>query len=165
MSTATIIGRGPSLLKLSAEDTGMGPVIVLNAAIERVRTWGLHPPENEIYSLQKDGCIAEPLPGETVILSKQLSRHCWPDHPNRIVTDLRDWGLAVNAMSVVMAVCMAHRLGCTEARMLAFDSYTHRDSRLVVGDKIVEAPRDYYYAAKRAQRYADDLGVKLEWIP
>lgn len=161
---ANIIGRGPSLLRIGANDIVPGPVIALNAAIEKVRGFS-HILSNPVYSLQKDGCIAEPQGSETVILSHQLSRHCWPDHPNRIVTDLRDWGLAVNAMSVVMAVCMAHRLGCTEARMLAFDSYTHRDSRLVVGDKIVEAPRDYYYAAKRAQRYADDLGVKLEWIP
>lgn len=160
-STVTIIGRGPSLLTLADTDVATGPVIVLNHAIERVRQWNL---TNPLYTMQKDGCIAEPQDPEVLILSNKQSRECWPSYVPRYVVDPKHFGLHAHCMSVTLAVALADYMGCSGARLLAFDSFTHRDMRTVVGEGLVDTGRNYLYAAKQATTYADRAGLQLEWI-
>lgn len=104
--TVNIVGKGPSLLTLTATDFAPGPVIALNQAIHQVRTilinsnwWDgrLGP----LYSFQKDGCephasadftpsrthcyqpacyasdMVEPVEPEILIVSRRESPHCW----------------------------------------------------------------------------------------
>lgn len=159
-ATATVIGKGPSLLEIQPGDIGTGPVMVLNHAIHHVRRLEL---PNLIYSFQKDGCIAAPVEPEVVILSYIQSRSCFRDYAHRYVVDVRRLRLPSTCMSLTFAVVMAKAMGCQRARLLAFDSYTRSDFRQVLDDVPVGGGRGYLHAADQAKRYAERVGIELEW--
>jgi hypothetical protein len=159
--TATVVGRGPSLLALGATDFGPGPVLVLNHAILTVRQLGL---PNPLYSLQKDGCLVAPQPPETLILSAAQSRRCFADYQPRHVFDVARFGLTRSCMSLTFAVALAHLMGCSGARLLAFDSYTAGDFRTVQGDELATVGRGYLHAAAQATRHAEKISLPLEWV-
>jgi hypothetical protein len=162
--TATVVGRGPSLLKLTASDfklSSSGPVLALNHAILTIRK--LHLP-NPLYSMQKDGCLVAPMPPETLILSQAQSGRCFADYAPRYVVDVRKLGLPVTAMSTSFAVAMAHVMGCSKVRMLACDAYTNGDFRTVVGDELQLIGRGYLHAAGQTMRLAKRLHMPIEWV-
>ncbi len=159
-SGVTIIGRGPSLLSLSAADVGAGPVIALNHAVEQVRRLKL---ANPLYSLQKDGCLVEPKAPETLILSRTQSNRCWPNYRPRYEVDPPVFKLPRNCMSLTLAVALAGYMGCRQARLLAFDAFTRQDFRTVVGDDLQTIGRGYLHAAQQATKYAKRTGMALEW--
>lgn len=160
--TATVIGSGPSLLTLTRDDIGPGPVLTLNYAVLAVRLLGL---PNPLYSLQKDGCLVQPIAPEWVIQAKSHSPGCWADYPRRVVYDVRkDLGLTVNCMSATMAVAIARRMGCVKVRMLGMDSVMHNDFRSIRQDgNLAHAGKGYLHAGQQATKYAAGHGVALEW--
>lgn len=158
--TAYIVGRGPSLLRLTAEDFGIGPVLVLNHAIVTIRKLGL---PNPLYSLQKDGCLTPPQEPETLVLSQAQSPRCFRDYPRRVVMDVRRLGLHRNCMSATWAVALANQMGCTSVLMLAMDSFTKGDFRTVVDDELETVGRGYLHAAHQATAHAAKLGIGMEW--
>jgi hypothetical protein len=176
----TIVGRGPSLLRLTPDDFLRGPVITINLAIIEVRKLGL---TNPMYTMQKDGCIKHsaqyvppkrchcpdparmvpPIMPETVILSVAESSQCFRKYPNRIVVDLqRDYGIPWWSMSALLAVRMAKRWGATEIRMLAFDA-AHGDSRRVEGGELVPGDRGYAIAVDQINEWSQTVDVALQW--
>jgi hypothetical protein len=155
-----VVGRGPSLLDLTAADFGPGPVFTLNHAVLTVRQ--LHLP-NPIYSMQKDGCITPPQQPETLILSLAQSHRCFADYPRRFVINVRRLKIPTNAMSATFAVAVAHLMGCRRVRMLAMDS-AKGDFRTVVGTELQTIGRGYLWAVKQATAHAATLGLEMEWI-
>lgn len=161
--TASVIGRGPSLLELQASDIGPGPVLTLNTALLRVRSLGL---PNPIYSLQKPGCLVEPQMPETVIHVPH-SAHCWRDYPQRVVLDIWHlFGLTGRCMSATLAVAVAGLMGCARIRMLCQDGFTRGDLRAVEdGERVVDnGGRGYRWAGQQASQYARAHHLALEWV-
>jgi hypothetical protein len=176
----TIVGRGPSLLRLTSDDFPRGPVITINLAILEVRKLGL---TNPVYTMQKDGCIKHsaqyvpakrcrcpnparmvpPIMPETVVLSVAESSRCFRKYPNRIVVDVqKEYGIPWWSMSALLAVRMAKRIGATEIRMLAFDA-ARGDSRRVEGDKLVPGDRGYAIAVDQINEWSQTINVALQW--
>ncbi len=150
-SCAYVVGKGPSLMHLRAQDIGPGPVIVLNEAISIVQQLGL---PNPIYSMQKDGCMTEdpftiprpcgtceqfgwkraplidPLPGIAVVFAQHLSSWCLHDRPNRYVFTDEELGYGQNplTMSVLESIPFAAHLGATSIVMVSFDHLTHDET-------------------------------------
>jgi len=158
---ATIVGRGPSLLGLLDRDFGPGPVFTLNHAILPIRLLDL---PNPIYSLQKDGCLVQPVPPEILVLSSAQSARCYRDYTPRHVVNVTWLGMATRAMSLTFAVGLAHLMGCTEAHIKACDSH-HGDLRMVSSDgtKVVPGERGYIWALNQATKYASARGMRLLW--
>ena len=156
---ATVVGRGPSLLGLSAKDFGAGPVFVLNHAILEVRKLGL---PNPIYSMQKDGCLVPPIAPETLILSQRQSRQCFADYQPRHVIDVTKLGLGVACMSLTFAVALAKHMGCAGCRALAFDAL-NGDFRTVRDGELVTIGRGYLHAAAQATKYAARMRIPVSW--
>jgi hypothetical protein len=159
--TATVVGRGPSLLRLTSADFGSGPVIALNHSLIQIRNLGL---TNPLYSMQKDGCLVPPMDPETVILAAAQSKRCWPNYPKRYVIDVTKLGMTVSAMSTTFAVAMAHIMGCSRVRMLACDGYTVGDFRTVQGGELVTIGRGYSHAGEQATNLARRLRIGIEWV-
>jgi hypothetical protein len=159
--SCTVIGRGPSLLRLTAKDIGPGPVIALNHSILEVRKLRLR---NPTYSMQKDGCLVPPMPPETLILSAAQSRRCFPDYAPRYVIDVTKLGMTVRAFSTTFAVAMAHVMGCSSVRMLACDGYTVGDFRTVQGGELVTIGKGYNHAGEQATNLARRLRIGIEWV-
>ena len=155
-----VVGRGPSLLELAAGDVRT-PVIVLNHAIERARTWGLAGP---IYSMQKDGCLVEPQAPEVLLLAKRQSERCFLGYAPRYVVSPVMFGLPQHCMSLTLAVALAGFMGCRAVRLLAFDAYTRADFRTVVGEELQTIGRGYLHAAGQAMRYAERKRIAMEWV-
>ncbi len=177
----TIVGRGPSLLRLTPDDFPRGPVITINLAILEVRKLGL---SNPMYTMQKDGCIPHrsqyrpaprcrcpapkrmvpPIMPETVVLSRAESSKCFRKYPNRIVIDVeRQYKLPWWSMSALVAVRMAKRMGATEIRMLAFDA-AHGDSRRVEGTDLVPGDRGYSEAVDQIREWSVTENVDVRFI-
>ncbi len=177
----SIVGRGPSLLRLTANDFPRGPVITINLAILEVRKLGL---TNPIYTMQKDGCIPHrsqyvprkicrcpdparmvpPIMPETVILSAAESSKCFRKYPNRIVVDVaKEYGIPWWSMSALVAVRMANRWGATEIRLLAFDA-AHGDSRRVEGGELVPGDRGYAIAVDEIRQWARTADVDVRFL-
>jgi hypothetical protein len=156
----TVIGRGPSLLDITATDIGPGPVIAINHAILRIRELSL---SNVVYSQQKDGCLVQPQPPEILLVSKAQSRGCFLDYVPRHLLNPIVFRLHSNCMSLTLAIALGHYMGCRSARLIAFDSYTREDFRTVVGDELLTVGRGYLHAANQAIRYAAKVKIPLEW--
>jgi len=159
--TATIVGRGPSLLGLTVQDFGLGPVLALNHAILTIRQLDL---PNPLYSMQKDGCLVAPQAPETLILSVAQSQKCFPAYEPRYTFDVTRFGLPRTCMSLTFAVALSKLMGCSQARLLAFDAYTAKDFRTVVGTELQTIGRGYLHAAGQAIRHAAKVGLPLEWV-
>lgn len=172
-----IVGRGPSLLTVTADEFGRGPVLTLNKAIGYVRALGL---PNPIYTMWKDGCIegsphgylAEPghdcgltvEPGETLLLSRKESVNCRPDAPARVVIDVEAFGLPWFYQSAPVAVKWAASQGATRIHMVGHDAYLNGDTRRVDGGVILDThDAGYFEAGQRAQRIADEASIELVW--
>ncbi len=181
--TTTIVGRGPSLLSVKAEDFPEGPVIALNAAIIYVRTLGL---PNPIYSMQKDGCVphthlAKPdthpcggcptwpmtavQPPETLIVSSAESPYCFADYEPRLVVDVEAMGIPWHTMSAPVAVRIAQSWGETSLFMVGHDAYTRGNTeRWEPGVGLVDDPHGgYYLAGKLAAEFAEAAGMTVTW--
>lgn len=155
-----MVGRGPSLLEITAEDLGSGPVLALNHGILTIRQLSI---ANPIYSLQKDGCITPPQLPETLILSHAQSKRCFADYPQRYVINVRALGMSTHAMSTTFAIALANLMGCSRVRMLAMDS-VKGDFRTVVGTELQMIGRGYLHAANQSSALAKKLGLELEWV-
>ena len=138
--TCYIVGKGPSLVDLTNEAFGPGPVICLNRAILHVQNLGLG---NEIYSMQKDGCesyhqrdvgcvgcdgevfpIVYPEDSVTLLLHEHESRNCLPKHPRRLVFDAVDeLGFDWWSTSSPCAIRIAKVFGCEKVVLLCHDSF------------------------------------------
>jgi hypothetical protein len=169
-----IVGRGPSLLDLTPDDFGPGPVITLNQSIDQVRALDLPSP---IFSMFKDGCgIGLPhgtllgpghdcalAPEGTLVLSHMESRHCRPAWAPRIVLDVEEMGLPWFYQSAPVAVAFAIARGAGRIRMFGFD-VLRGDTRRVVGSELIDdGDTGYMEAAKRAIAVAGRAGVELVW--
>lgn len=178
--TATIVGTGPSLLRLTTSDFGAGPVIALNDAVLALRRLRL---PNRMYVMQKDGCIPhgararvpilrcvcpgrmpQPRMPEEVILSAAESSRCWRGYPRRHVLDVESLGLRWATSSTPVAVKVAELMGCASVRMLAHDAHTRGDSRRVTGSGIRKGAPSYARSGLQAQRLADRAGLAMEWV-
>lgn len=179
----TIVGSGPSLLRLTPDDFPDGPVIAINTAIVGVRPLGL----SVVYVMHKDGCVPHnsstpvplgcicptdkmvpPVMPERLIVSAAESPLCFPDYPDRIVVDVeRLTGLPWWTMSAPVAVHLAAMMGASEVRMLAMDGWTGSDSRRVsTTGRIERLPlHPYLVAGRQSIEEAKKLGLGLTFGP
>lgn len=192
--TAYVVGRGPSLLRVTRDDLGSaGPVIVLNRALDHIRTLYDGPFAHRVYSQQKDGCVAhdwqtprdeiiappghvcatpwmvQPRWPEALIVSSAESRYCFENYRHlgrRAIVDVEhDLALPWHTMSATVAVRIAILWGAARIVMLGFDSWTHDDNRTVEGDRLVESPHaGYRLAAAQSKQIAHESGVEMEWV-
>lgn len=175
MSDWHIVGRGPSVLTVTPDEYGPGPVITLNAAVDHVR--GL---PNPIFAMFKDGCMpglphgtlvgpkhdCALAPEGTLVLSHMESRNCLPDWRPRIVLDVEGMGLPWYFQSAPVAVAFAVARGVGRIHMFGFDGYLTGDTRRVEGDAFVDQDDSgYHEAGVRAEQIAGRAGVELVWRP
>lgn len=140
-----VVGKGPSVVDLKAHHFGPGPVLVINETIRHVQELGL---PNQIYSMQKDGCVTsdpdtiprpcdtceqhgwkrapvvDPYPGVAVLFSQHLSSWCLHGRKNRYVFTDAELGFEgyPMTMSVLETVPLAKHFGCQSIVMMCFDS-------------------------------------------
>ena len=120
--TLTVIGRGPSLARLRAENLD-GAVIAINQAIETVET--LHP-ANPLYSLQKDHLFGCPV--KAVLLLHELEALKGAKNidyePAYSFNAVRDFKIRWDMPSVVVAEKFANWFGCKRVIYLCCDAAT-----------------------------------------
>jgi hypothetical protein len=176
--TATIVGMGPSVLRLRPQDFPAGPVITLNHAVIPVRRLELR---NPMYVMQKDGCqphtgqsavplscvcpsdrLVPPIRGETAIFSTAESPDCFPNHKPRYVIDVEgDFGLPWASMSAPVAALLADWMGCATILMMGMDSYTRKDYRRASPNG--GSNRGYRVASVQAKDLAEKHGLTISW--
>lgn len=123
--TAYIVGKGVSLLSLTKNHFGPGPVIAMNQAIVKIEELGLSSP---IYSSQKDGPVVKPKVA-TLLLSNPRSKDAWPGYKSRYVYTMEaDFGLEDIAPSIMACVKIVKLMGVTKVIVLACDG-RHGDHR------------------------------------
>lgn len=183
--TAIIVGTGPSIESLQADDFPPGVVIAINHSILVVRALNL---PNMVYSLQKVGCVyhhtgvvpipittcvcpspqmVQPVEPEELILSWAESAQCFPTYPLRHVVDIQqEFHTGWSTASAETAVMMAHAMGCTSLLMFGHDAYTVGSGARFVVDPLNadrEPLKGYMQSGLNAQRTADTLGLPIVW--
>lgn len=180
--TAWIVGKGPSLLRLTADMIGPGPVITINEAIVHVRT--LHLP-NTIYVFQKDGCVAhgpgayvppgpghacerfvvDLLPPEIALFSKAESPYCKDDYSPRIVVDVELLGIPWYTPSSPTATALFAKAGVTEIVYVSHDA-RFGDLHSVEHGVAVTEREDHGYISswQTAERLATEAGVAFRYL-
>jgi hypothetical protein len=167
-----LIGKGPSLLNLSAADLRPGPVIALNSAVLKVAELEI---DNPVYAMQKDGgnrsYCTQPcgdrcgdmrrVPDHFALLvHEHESRRCYPDQPQRYIFDNLALGLQVHDASVLSAIKIADLFGCTRLILLCFDAGVNGDCRHVEDGSLLRTHRHTPYL-----RYAQQARHLLETLP
>lgn len=185
--TCYVVGKGPSLLHLTAEHFGQpGPIITLNQAIRKVQALGL---SNPIMSMQKDGAypfvcgapcpncpdvginMVRPADGALLLVSKANSEHCFADYRPRYTFDTEvDFGLRSTMPSGAVAVCLAELLGCTALVFVAMDACTTGDCHTVMDGLSVlgeywDGPSSYQDTAERIRTLLAVSSIRdVRWI-
>jgi hypothetical protein len=143
--TAWVVGKGPSLVYLRQEDIGPGPVIALNQAIVWVE--GVIN-QNEIYSMQKDGCgniykghvcnadSAMVRPKNAVLLiHEKESPFCFIDYSPRYSFDCeKDFGIPWNINSAAVAIFIGGLMGCRRFVFVSLDACVNGSCENVLGE-------------------------------
>jgi hypothetical protein len=140
--TVNIVGKGPSIQRLSAAIIDGHATIAISGAISAVDALSL---TSTVYSLQKEGCNyahdCRVCPGVSGIMVQIAERdiyiaqyprsdRCMPYHPLRYEYRPHQVGIADNydgGQSSIIAVMLAKHMGAARLRMLCFDSITHGD--------------------------------------
>ena len=186
-----IVGRGPSVINIKADDLGPGPIITLNHAIHYVEALDL---PNPVYSMQKDGCdINERGNGlckydchtrphgptgmggypkkAALLLSWPESWICYPESDERYVFDVQmDCHFEARAVgSLPVAAKIIQLMGVKEVKILCCDSIdgeyrsAYNDKRLGIAlDWSNEKMLAWYRSS--AQRAQEALDVPFEWV-
>lgn len=182
-----IVGKGPSLLNLTTEHFGPGPIITLNQALRKVESLRL---PNPLLSMQKDGSypivcgspcedctvmgprdMIVPEPGAALLVSKANSEWCFIDYQPRYVFDSeQDFGLDWYMPSALVALKLAELFGCTALTFVSMDACTTGDTRLV-NDGVAELRADprladsYLDTAVRLRRMLKASPIRsVEWV-
>ena len=147
--TLWVIGRGPSLARLTAADIGPGPVVAINQAINQVEQLAI---KNPLYSMQKDRYFGRPA-RSLVLLHARESAIGAPENMGNFVFDCeQDFGFPWNVPSVVVCAGLARRWGCSRVVYLCCDAATHGDTG-AYGDQPTY-PANYLVHAPMVRRYA-----------
>ena len=183
--TCYIVGKGPSLERLRAHHFGPGPVLVINETIRLIQTMGL---PNQVYSMQKDGCmtadphnqprpcstcqahgwkrppVTDPYPGIAVLFSQHFSSWCLHGRPNRFVFTDAELGYAgyPGTMSTLEAIHLALHLGAAHVVMMCFDSLVTGNTDTLVYMDGERATLNYAEADIAAD--LDEMRYNLEWL-
>ena len=115
-----IVGKGPSLDKLTASDFGDDPIIAINEAIHKVESLEL---DNHIYVIQQDAALRNTcLPKNGSILVSVQARHWYAEQDDKIIYNAPELGLNYSSLSASCAIKLAIAGGCTDIHMLCFDA-------------------------------------------
>lgn len=119
-----IIGKGPSLDALKAEDFKPDvPIIAINHAIHKVEELGL---DNTIYCMQQDMSLKDECkPKKATLLIAYAARLHYADVDNKIVFHMEEFQLK-SCLTVIVAMRMVQRFGATNLWLRCFDSCVDR---------------------------------------
>jgi len=173
--TAWIVGRGASLLNVTKEAFGLGPVIVLNEAIMNISRLRL---SNDVYTLWRNGDVLPDLPKygaamilcDNPVLSDPPSSTQFPDYRLRYVFECRrDLDCDPPAtFSMKAALEIAVRIfGCNRVVFVGFDSCTVGDVKTVLDDGFVQSehrPGAYCEQGEIVKARVAELDLDVEWI-
>ena len=184
--TAWIVGKGPSLVMLTKEQIGRGPVIAINEATLAVETLGV---DNVVYSLQKDADDYEfvsdlvpvvdaaqpiaPLRGATLLVHRHESPHRMKEYRPRYVFDsVVDFGLEWWEFSSMVAAAIAHLMGCQKVVFVSHDACVFGDSRTCTPTsdgsyQVTSDPRsaaNYLQHRQRIDEYLARASISAEWV-
>jgi hypothetical protein len=159
-----IVGKGPSLDRLSAADfTDDSPIIALNEAIHKVESLDL---PNPTYCLQQDGKLRDRCQPERAWLFVSVKAvRFYTDRPRVLVFDGRQYGLALNSLSVLAAMRITQSLGCTGYTLLCFDACVDGDTRYAkcIGMDSTWGGRPRRFLTHRGQIEQASRGLPLKW--
>ncbi len=173
--TAWIVGRGASLLHISREDIGAGPVIVLNEAIINVAPLGL---PNVIFNIWRNGDVLPDLPkyGVNLILcdnpvgTDPPSSTQFTDYALRYTFECRRDLNCNPAMTFSMKAALeiaVQILGCTTVAFISFDSCATGDLRTVMKDGFVKSEHKAGAYNEQCEIVKDrirELKIPVTWI-
>ena len=183
-ATAWIVGKGPSLLMLTKEQLGPGPVIAINEATIAVEALGL---DNVVYSLQKDAERYQddpellvvtpgtepiaPLKGATLLVHHHESPNRMPAYQPRYVFDnVADFGLEWWDFSTLTAVAIARLMGCRKVVFVSLDASAFGDTRTCEprpdGSFQIYTLERVEYASHRPRidEYLSRISMDAEWL-
>jgi len=161
--TCYIVGTGPSIMKLQAEDFEDGFVIAVNSAIEQVEKLNLPIP---VYCQYKDGNYPEeqctvmtcgqcpkkqPVPKHAaILLHVHHAANCFPLSEPKYYFDNLEYGLQVTDFSQMSAIRNAELMGARALIFYGFDSITRKDCRKYTGEGY---PAAYALQAERMKKF------------
>jgi len=116
-----IVGKGPSLNYLTAEDIPEGAtVIAINEAIRKVEDLGLA--DHQLCMLQQDASLKDtcrPMNDSTIVLSSTNCASWYSTHPRMYMFNNHE--MAQHTMSGVKAIKLAMLAGAEHIHILCFD--------------------------------------------
>ena len=173
--TAWIVGRGASLLHISRDDIGVGPVIVLNEAVINVSSLGLR---NDIFSIWRNGDVLPDLPKygaamilcDNPVLSDPPSSTRFPDYRPRFTFECRRDLNCNPALTFSMKAALeiaVQIFGCTAVVFISFDSCTTGDTRTVLRDGFIQSehkPGAYNEQCEIIKERIRELNIPVNWL-
>lgn len=183
--TAWIIGKGPSLVMLTKDQIGAGPIIAINEATITIESLGL---ENVVYSLQKDADRYEyspgpiplggdepiaPLRGATLLVHQHESAGRMKEYRPRFVFDnVADFELEWWEFSSLVAVAIARLMGCPRVVFVAHDACVFGDARTCTArvdgsfqvDTDWRSAANYVHHRQRLDDYLSRVSMTAEWL-
>ena len=142
--TGYIIGKGPSLDKLSPNDfDDTGPIIAVNEAIFKLEQLDL---ENQTFLVQDPALREFAKPTKITVILEERICGFYRIYPNKLQYSRINMGLPHKVLSAIVAIRILKQWGVTRIVMLAFDACINEDTRYA---KIVGYPSDEIRPAKR----------------
>lgn len=163
-----IIGKGPSLAKVTDAIFSIGPIICINESIRII--------ENIVrpnFVIQYDGRLRENcLPKFATMLLGTGAKGWYIGLKNKIIFDpLRDFKIPYGSLSAIYALHFGKLMGCINARMIGFDGCINGiityDSRLGTVERYVHEKKTgerFLTHRPRIEAVAKKLAMDLQWV-
>jgi hypothetical protein len=170
--TCWIIGKGPSLEKLTKRHIGKGPVIAINESVVKVVSLNL---KNLIYFMHKDfdlePCIIEN-PDKVILLTHaQETPDKMPEYKKRHVFNNKDYGLHKEEFSSLVAGAIANQMGCRKVIYVSHDGCVNKDTRTCLykpdGSYEIETQiisGNYLAHRQRIDTFLNKINMPVEWL-
>lgn len=159
-----VVGSGASLMHLTPNHFVSGPVVAINYAITVVEGLGL---SNPLYSMQKDHVYQLPQSAALLLHTRESASEIDGNATNIYLFDAEsDFGAKWYNPSVVCAVGLAKRMGCSEVIYHCCDSAYGITQKYQLGEVITpDNAEDYLLHPILVDLFAKKLEIPVQWQP
>ena len=163
---AYIVGKGPSLDKLTASDFDdpFAPILAINESIHKVESLDL---PNPVFMVQQDLKLQETCkPKRGGVWLSHGCRDLYQDQGQRLVFNIFQFSLYPGVLTVLVCIKLAQHLGVTHLELLCFDGCVNQVggyAKCVGHDASVGGDPDRFLS-HRPKIEAASEGIDVKWI-
>ena len=163
-----LVGKGPSLDKLTREDFEEGPIIAINHAIKKIDE--LFPEadsKHPVFVIQQDARLRDLcMPKHGIAFISEMCKHWYASHKRTIQISIKELAKRPAEITVVVAINLIKKLEGRELKLMCFDAAVTGDTDYaeIVGEPATIGGPPARFKGHKIKILAAARGWEIEWF-